>query len=113
MLVRIDSRSETPIYRQIAKSIGDQITDGSIAPGERLPPARALASTLKINMHTVLQAYSHLESEGRVEVRRGRGGVVAKGEGDLGAAVDKMVASAKRHKLGLNEVVTMIEERWR
>ena len=113
VLVRIDSTSETPIYRQIARSIGDQITEGSIAPGERLPSARALASTLKINMHTVLKAYSHLESEERVEMRRGRGGVVAKGEGDLGAAVDKVVVSAKQHKLGLKEVVAMIEERWR
>lgn len=113
MLVRIDSRSETPIYRQIARSIGDQISDGSIAPDERLPSARSLAATLQINMHTVLKAYSDLESEGRVEMRRGRGGVVVKGEADLGATVDKVVAAAKHSKMALQDLLDLVEERWR
>ncbi|MBS4753437.1 GntR family transcriptional regulator [Nocardioides sp. zg-ZUI104] len=36
------------------------MTDGSLAPGDRLPPARELAVGLDVNMHTVLRAYGVL-----------------------------------------------------
>ena len=37
---------ETPAYRQLAEQIGALIRRGELAPGERLPPDRALAQAL-------------------------------------------------------------------
>lgn len=112
MLVRIDSRSETPIYRQIARAISEQIASGALDAGSRLPSARSLAGTMNINMHTVLKAYSLLEADGMVEMRRGRGGVVIKGSADLGTDVERVVAAAKRSRVALADLQRMIEERW-
>ena len=46
MLLRIDMRSETPIYAQIADSIRAQIETGALEPGAQLPSARSLAVSL-------------------------------------------------------------------
>lgn len=76
MLVIIDPAAATPVFAQIATSITAQIAEGDLATGDRLPPARELASTLGINVHTVLHAYQVLRDEGHIELRRGRGAVV-------------------------------------
>ncbi len=49
------------------------IVSGRIKPGDRLPSVRRLAEYLNINLHTVRNAYSQLESEGLVETRQGWG----------------------------------------
>jgi len=49
------------------------IASGELAPGEGLPSVRQLASRLRINPATVVQAYRGLEEEGFVEVRQGAG----------------------------------------
>jgi len=76
MLVRISGRDESPLYSQIAGQLRRAITEGKVQAGERLPPARELAESLQVHMHTVLRAYDELRQEGLLEVRRGRGVVV-------------------------------------
>ena len=113
MLIRLDSSSDKPIYRQIAESVAESIEQGAVGPGERLPSARSLAGTLDVNMHTVLRAYSQLEEWGMVEMRRGRGGVVVSPESSLRNLVTTLVAQARRQKIDKRDVVEMLEEAWR
>jgi DNA-binding transcriptional regulator YhcF (GntR family) len=112
MLIRLNPRSERPIYLQIADSVGSHIDDGSFKTGERLPAARTLGEALGVNMHTVLKAYSELQSRGLVEMRRGRGGVIVSSEADVREAARSLVSSAKRQGLARNDVVGILDEVW-
>ena len=73
MLDRIDSRSPTPLYAQIASRVKLAIAAGELRAGEGLPSVRQLAATLRINPATVVQAYRALEADGFVEMRQGAG----------------------------------------
>ncbi|MFI5236072.1 MAG: GntR family transcriptional regulator [Gemmatimonadales bacterium] len=73
MFERIDPRSPTPLYAQIAERIKVAIAAGELAPGAALESVRALAGQLRVNPATVVQAYRELEGEGFVEMRQGSG----------------------------------------
>ena len=73
MFEQIDPRSATPLYAQIAGRLRVAVAAGELRPGEPLPSVRQLASRLRINPATVVQAYRDLESEGFVEMRQGAG----------------------------------------
>jgi GntR family transcriptional regulator len=73
MFDNIDSRSPTPLYAQIASRVRVAIASGDLATGEALPSVRSLASQLRVNPATVVQAYRDLESEGLVTTRHGAG----------------------------------------
>jgi GntR family transcriptional regulator len=70
---RIDPRSPTPLYAQISTRLRVAIAAGELRPGETLPSVRQLASQLRINPATVVQAYRALETEGLVSTRHGAG----------------------------------------
>ena len=74
---QIDSRSPTPIYAQIADRIRVAVASGELSPGEGLPSVRALATKLRVNPATVVQAYRDLERDSIVEMRQGAGTFVA------------------------------------
>ncbi|WP_104086488.1 GntR family transcriptional regulator [Arthrobacter sp. GMC3] len=76
MLFRVDATSALSLADQIAVQIRAGVVDDTLAPGERLPPARDLAKGLQINMHTVLRAYAQLRDEGVIEMRQGRGAFI-------------------------------------
>jgi GntR family transcriptional regulator len=69
----IDPRSTIPLYDQIAGRIRLAVAAGEIGAGEALPSVRGLASRLRVNPATVVQAYRSLETEGFVEMRQGSG----------------------------------------
>ncbi len=73
MFDRIDPRSPTPLYEQIAGRIRVAVAAGDLAEGQNLPSVRQLAATLRINPATVVQAYRELEGDGFVERRHGAG----------------------------------------
>jgi GntR family transcriptional regulator len=73
VLDRIDPRSPTPLYAQIAGRLRSAIAAGDLRPGEPLPSVRQLAAELRVNPATVVQAYRDLETEGFVEMRQGAG----------------------------------------
>jgi GntR family transcriptional regulator len=81
MFDNIDARSPTPLYAQIASRVRVAIASGELATGAVLPSVRALATQLRVNPATVVQAYRDLESEGLVSTRHGAGTFVQ----DVGA----------------------------
>ena len=108
--VTIDPMSSTPLYEQVAAAIRRAIADGEAGPGDRLPPAKDLATVLGVNANTVLRALRLLRDEGLLEFRRGRGISVA-GTPDQGAVlrrVHELVEFATAHGYGRDELAAMI-----
>ena len=77
------------LYLQVAAQIRRAIADGEAKPGERLPPARDLATVLGVNTNTVLRSLRLLQDEGLLELRRRRGITVA-GTPERGAVMQKV-----------------------
>lgn len=73
MIMRINQKSEEPLYLQIHNQIIAAIATGELLPGQALPSVRSLAADLGINLHTVNKAYAVLRDEGYV-LMRGRAG---------------------------------------
>ncbi|MBE1499024.1 DNA-binding transcriptional regulator YhcF (GntR family) [Amycolatopsis lexingtonensis] len=115
MFVRIDPTSTVPLFEQVAASLRRSLADGSPAPGEQLPPARELAASLEINVHTVLRAYAVLRDEGLIDLRRRRGAVVlggASAQARLAELVAELVREAKRAGVGLDELTGVLKEKY-
>jgi GntR family transcriptional regulator len=94
MFDRIDPRSPTPIYAQIADRVRVAVAAGELSAGDALPSVRALAGRLRVNPATIVQAYRDLEHEGLVEMRQGAGTFVAAVNADRRAR--ERTAAAKR-----------------
>lgn len=56
-------------YQQVAERIHDLVRREAIAPGQRLPSERELASALAVSRTTLRQALTSLEMDGVLEVR--------------------------------------------
>jgi DNA-binding transcriptional MocR family regulator len=76
----IDGASGVPVYRQIADGIRNAVESGTLRPGDRLPPTRALADQLEVNRNTVIAAYDLLAAEGALSSHTGRGTFIAEPE---------------------------------
>ncbi|MFI0349848.1 GntR family transcriptional regulator [Actinomadura sp. 9N407] len=111
MLLRLTDDDPRALHEQVAAAIRRAIATGECAPGERVPPARELATALDINPNTVLRALRQLRDEGLLDFRRGRGiRVAARPEtGELTERVRELVADAERLGVTRAELVTMIE----
>jgi DNA-binding transcriptional regulator YhcF (GntR family) len=91
---RIDPRSPTPIYAQIATRIRVAVAAGELANGDGLPSVRQLAGSLRVNPATVVQAYRELEAEGMIEMRQGSGTFV-RGMGPERQAAERRTESRR------------------
>ena len=56
---------------QVFRELATAVLDGRYAPGERLPPQRALAAELGVNMASLREGVKRLEQLRLVEVRHG------------------------------------------
>ncbi len=67
---------KTKLYEEVAKQIQRQIVEGSLKPGDKLPPERELAEKFEVSRSSVRDAIRALELIGLVEPRQGDGTVV-------------------------------------
>lgn len=65
--VLIDTVSKVPIYEQIYIYIREEIRNGNIPCGTKLPSSREFAGCLEVSRNTVDMAYGQLLSEGYIE----------------------------------------------
>jgi GntR family transcriptional regulator len=114
MFDRIDPRSPTPIYAQIADRIRVAVASGEVSAGDALPSVRALATQLRVNPATVVQAYRELEHERIVEMRQGAGTYIGEVSGDARSRtrhttakrlVRDLLGEAARLGLGRDEII--------
>ena len=67
------SRLGKPRYLAIADAIAEDISNGKLAPSDRLPPQRKLARRLDIDFTTVARGYIEAQRRGLIESRVGQG----------------------------------------
>ena len=72
-MVVLDHRDARPLYLQVKDSLRRMMLTGLLAPGEKLPSVRALATQLAINPNTIQRAYRQLEMEGWIATVPGKG----------------------------------------
>lgn len=79
-----------PIYTQIVDGFKREIYSGALAPGEKVPPVRELATELGVNPNTLQRAMSEMEREGLFFAERTAGRFVT---------TDAELIAALRHEL--------------
>jgi GntR family transcriptional regulator len=67
-----------PIYYRLERSLREQIRNGTLKPGDPIPPESQLVEQFQTSRVTVRQALSRLVFEGLIVRQRGRGSFVAK-----------------------------------
>ena len=73
MTIRLQANSDKCLYEQIYEHIRQEIRQGKLLAGERLPSTRSLAEYLQVARSTVEYAYEQLLSEGYIESKPYRG----------------------------------------
>lgn len=73
------ANDDGPIYRQLARGIGEAVERGDLPHGTVLPSERVLATTLHLSRGTVVAALQLLQEERVVERHRGSGTRVVAG----------------------------------
>ena len=73
MTIQLRADSSKCLYEQIYEHIKQEIKEGKLLAGERLPSTRSLAEYLQVARSTVDYAYDQLLSEGYIEARPYKG----------------------------------------
>jgi GntR family transcriptional regulator len=107
-----------PLFSQIAERLSEDIAEGVLAEGERVPSTNELAAYYRINPATAAKGISILMDEGLLEKRRGIGMFVASGARTRLLAerrkqfaeryVEPLVAEANRLGIDADELVALI-----
>ncbi|MBB5773870.1 MocR-like pyridoxine biosynthesis transcription factor PdxR [Nonomuraea jabiensis] len=75
--VSLSRDSDAPLTAQLADWLRRAMLDGTLAPGERLPSTRSLATQLAVSRTVITEAYQQLYAEGWLDGRHGSGTFVA------------------------------------
>lgn len=99
---RFERIANQRIYQQIVDQISRMIRDGSLRPGDRLPPERQLAEEFGVSRAAVREALSALGLMGLVEVRPGEGTFVRSAtEEGLATPLALLLALERDEAIGL------------
>jgi GntR family transcriptional regulator len=109
-----------PIFSQIAERLAEDIAEGTLAEGDRVPSTNELATFYRINPATAAKGINVLADSGLVEKRRGIGMFVAPGARDrlLGDRrqrfaqrfVEPMMAEAARLGIDTDTLLSLVRE---
>jgi GntR family transcriptional regulator len=109
-----------PLFVQIAERLADEIADGALAEGERVPSTNELAAYYRINPATAAKGINMLTEDGLLEKRRGIGMFVSAGARLRLLAerrkrfaehyVEPLVAEAGRLGINADELIALIRE---
>jgi GntR family transcriptional regulator/MocR family aminotransferase len=72
-LIDVTRGTPVPLTAQIQSNIRQEIAEGTLRPGSRLPSSRQLAEDLGVSRSVVVEAYGQLIAEGYLEALRGSG----------------------------------------
>ncbi|WP_261570535.1 GntR family transcriptional regulator [Frankia gtarii] len=110
----------SPIFAQIAERLADEIADGTLAEGGRVPSSNELAAFYRINPATAAKGINVLTDDGLLDKRRGVGMFVAAGARErllerrrqdfAQRYVAPMVAEATRLGIDAKALLTLVRE---
>ncbi|KAF1303283.1 GntR family transcriptional regulator [Enterococcus saccharolyticus] len=78
-MVTINKQTNRPFYEQLVIGIKEEILQGILQPGDRIPSVREMAKDLLMNPNTVSKAYKILEAEQVLVTVKGKGTFVNQG----------------------------------
>lgn len=81
LMIPLDTKSLTPLYQQIEEYLKQEIQEGRLVAGMRLPSSRALSANLLVSRSTIETAYDQLVAEGYIEPVACKGYYVCEIEG--------------------------------
>jgi GntR family transcriptional regulator len=109
-----------PLFVQVAERLADEIADGTLAEGERVPSSNELSDFYRINPATAAKGISMLTDDGLLEKRRGIGMFVAAGararllderrKKFTERYVEPLVAEAGRLGIEADELAAMVRD---
>jgi len=109
-----------PIFSQIAERLAEEIAEGVLAEGERVPSTNELAAYYRINPATAARGLSVLTDAGLLEKHRGIGMFVAGGAREqlletrrqrfTERYVNPLVAEAERLGIDSDSLVALVRE---
>lgn len=112
----IRPQSKAPIFEQLKSQILEFISLGILAPNDKLPSVRSLATELSINPNTVSKAYQELELQGYIYTVAGKGCFVGDNHLEDQIRIVKLkefkgsVEDMKRHNIDKKELVETIAQ---
>ncbi len=110
----------TPLFVQIAEQLADEIADGTLPEGHRVPSSNEFASFYRINPATAAKGINVLVDDGLLEKRRGVGMFVV--DGARARVLDRrrarfaeqyvgpMLAEARRLGIDADTLASLISE---
>jgi DNA-binding transcriptional MocR family regulator len=78
------SKATGPLYKAMAAMLEEDIKNGTLMPGTKLPPQRELADYLDVNLSTVSRAFKLCEQSGLLSAAVGNGTYISS---DVGTSV--------------------------
>ncbi|MFF7159205.1 GntR family transcriptional regulator [Streptomyces sp. NPDC008139] len=101
--ITVDADAATAPYEQLRGQIAEEVREGRLPVGYKLPTVRGLAEQLGLAANTVAKAYRALEADGVIETRGRHGTYIAAADArarEVAAAAAEYVARTRR--LGLD-----------
>lgn len=121
-MISIDKGSSKPYYEQLILSVKEDILQGVLQPGDKLPSVRELAKQQLMNPNTVAKAYKVLEAEQTLVTIKGKGTFVkaiselppdAFRVAQLRQKAEELVVEAAHLQITEAELVSWLEESYR
>lgn len=119
VLIKIDAKSNKPLYEQIVDSIKSNYVKGYLKPGDEIPSVRKLAMELSVTPNTVAKAYQELERSKVIVTIRGKGTYISD-ESDIKLDNEKLKLIEKELTtqiieltymgLGRDEIISLVEK---
>jgi GntR family transcriptional regulator len=110
----------TPLFQQIAAQLADDIAEGTLPEGERVPSSNEFAAFHRINPATAAKGINVLIDEGLLEKRRGIGMFVAEGARERLLSdrrlrfaqqyIEPMLAEGRRLGMDTDGLVSMLRD---
>ncbi|AXI07923.1 GntR family transcriptional regulator [Oceanobacillus zhaokaii] len=119
--MNVNLNKREPVYVQVIRHFKEQIATRSLEPGQEIPSRRELANQLKINPNTAQRAYKEMEEQGLIYTEGNSPSKITKDKKILGKvreelieqAIDSFIAAIRPIDVPLDEVVGLIQEKYR